>query len=120
VKGVVDALSRLEGATRVTVRLQEGRIFVDTDPAKGVRPSNFFHAVARVGFVPVEMEVTARGAFEGGAFVVEGGRWPLVDPAAKSLGPGPARLKVADGAEDPPRVTPLPPDGAPQRTDLVE
>jgi hypothetical protein len=104
----------------VTVRLQEGLVFVDTDPTKVVRPSRFFVEISRVGISPVEMEVVARGAFEGGAFVVDGGRWPLVDPAAKSLGPGPARLKVAEGTEDPPRVTPLPPGGGPQRIDLVE
>ncbi|HEU4394091.1 MAG TPA: hypothetical protein VFS92_00890 [Planctomycetota bacterium] len=104
----------------MTVRLQEGLVFVDTDPARSVRPSDFFNEISRVALVPVEMEVVARGAFENGAFVVDGGRWPLVDPAAKSLGPGPARLKVAVGAEDPPRVTPLPPGGGPQRIDLVE
>ena len=104
----------------MTVRLQEGLVFVDTDPARSVRPSDFFAGIARAGITPVEMEVVARGAFEDGAFVVDGGRWPLVDPAAKSLGPGPARLKVADGAEDPPRVSPLPPGGGPPRVDLVE
>ena len=104
----------------MTVRLQEGLVFVDTDPAKGVRPSNYFHEITRVGFLPVGMEVIARGAFEGGAFVVDGGRWPLVDPAATALGPGPARLRVAVGFEDPPRVTPLPQGEGPQRIDLVE
>ena len=104
----------------MTVRLQEGLVFVDTDPARRVRPASFFVEISRVGISPVEMEVVARGAFEGGAFVVDGGRWPLVDPAAKSLGPGSARLKVAVGTEDPPRVAPLPPGGGPQRIDLVE
>ena len=89
----------------MTVRLSDGRVLVDTDPARNVRPSAFFKEILRVGFQPVEMEVRAAGEFADGAFVVEGGRWPLVGDAPRGSGPRSVSLKVLEPAADPPRVT---------------
>jgi len=89
----------------VTVRLQEGLVLVDTDPGGRVRPSSYFTEISRVGFVPVEMEIVATGEFEAGAFVVDGGRWPFAGPAPPGQGRRTVRFRVANGAEDPPRVS---------------
>jgi hypothetical protein len=83
VKGVQDAFARLSGAKRTTVRLQEGLVVVETDPAAAVLPSAFWKEIRRVGFEPVRMELWATGTF-GGA--------------------GRARYRVANGEEDPPKV----------------
>jgi len=91
----------------VTVRLLDGWVTVDTDLAKRVLPSAYFAGISHVGFRPVEMEVRATGEFADGAFVVDGGRWPLVGEAPPGTGRRAVRLKVVDGAEDPPRVTPI-------------
>jgi hypothetical protein len=94
----------------VTVRLQEGLVLVDTDPGRSVRPSAYFTEISRVGFQPVEMEIVATGEFEDGAFVVDGGRWPVAGAATPGPGRRTVRLKVADGAADPPRVIHTEPD----------
>lgn len=102
-KGVTDALSRLDGVKSIAIRLQENRVNVETDPGRPVLPKAIWKEVARVGFVPARMEVWAEGTFEAGAFVLEGARWPLEGP-----GPGAGRrrahLGLVDGGEDPPRA----------------
>jgi hypothetical protein len=87
------------------VRLLDGWVFVDTDPARSVRPSAFFNEISHVGFKPVEMEVRATGEFADGAFVVDGSRWPLVGEAPSGTGARAVRLKVVEPTADPPRVT---------------
>lgn len=103
-KGVQDALTRLSGVKKVTVRLQEGIVIAATDAGEPVLPAAVWKEIARVGFKPVEMEVRARGNFEEGAFMVDGRRWPLFRAAPPGRAPRTARLKVQEGSEDPPRV----------------
>lgn len=92
---------------KVTVKLQEGVIIATTDPSEPVLPSASWTEIARVGFKPVAMEVRARYSVDEGVVVVDGRRWPLAGPALTDKGPRTARLKVRDGAEDPPRVEAL-------------
>lgn len=103
-KGVHDALTRLSGVKKVTVKLQEGVVIATTDPLEPVLPAASWKEIARVGFKPVAMEVRARCSLAEGFVVVDGRRWPLSGPATIEEGPRTARLKVRDGAEDPPRV----------------
>ncbi len=103
-KGVKDALSRLSGVKKVTVKLQENRVIVETDPHQPIRPSSIWKAILHVGFVPENMEVWARGTLEAQSFAVGEARWPWVKPGPSDGGERRVHLRVADGAGDPPRV----------------
>jgi hypothetical protein len=89
---------------KVTVKLQEGIVIATTDPEAPVLPAEVWKEISRVGFKPVGMEVQARGAFEGGAFVIDARRWPLSGKAPVETGTRTVRLKTTGGAEDPPKV----------------
>lgn len=106
-KGVHDALTRLSGVKTVTVKLQEGVVIATTDPAQAVLPSASWKEIARVGFKPVALEIRARCSIDEGFVVVDGQRWPLSGPATVDKGTRSARLKIRDGAQDPPRVEAL-------------
>lgn len=106
-KGVQDALTRLSGVKKVTVKLQEGVVIATTDPSEPVLPTASWKEIARVGFKPVTMEIRARCTVDEGFVVVDGRRWPLAGPAPTGKGPRTARLKVRDGAADPPQVEAL-------------
>ena len=95
---------RLSGVKKVTVRLQEGIVIAGTDPERPVLPAAVWKEIARVGFKPVEMEIRARGIFEESAFVVDGRRWPLAGVVPDDRAKRAARVKVKDGAEDPPKA----------------
>ena len=97
-----DALSRRSGVKSVTVKLQDGRVVVETDPTRPVLPADLWREIGRVGFVPAKMEIRAQGLFDGRSFEIDGRKWPLVNAAP--AGRRKARLKVVDGGEDPPRV----------------
>lgn len=103
-KGVQDAFSRLSGAKKTTVNLQEGLIHVETDPAKSVLPSMFWKEILRVGFVPERMELWATGTFDAHSFALDGARWLLVNAGPGDGGERRAHFKVVSGGEDPPRV----------------
>ena len=103
-KGVKDALSRLSGVKTITVKLQEGIIVANTDPLRPVLPALFWKEVARVGFVPVRLEMWATGHLEEKAFAIGHARWPLVKPGSAEGHSRRIHLKVADASEDPPRV----------------
>lgn len=90
----------------MTVKLQQGLILADTDPAWPVLPSALWNEVARVGFHPVRMEILARGTFESDAFQIDGTRWPFEGELPAGTLTGPVWLAIKDGAEDPPRVEP--------------
>lgn len=100
----MDALTRLSGVKKVTVKLQEGVVVLMADPEQPVLPAEVWKEIARVGFKPAELEVRARGHFEEGAFVIDARRWPLLGGAPATKGPRLARLKTREGAADPPRV----------------
>jgi hypothetical protein len=104
VKGVQDALTRLSGVRKVTVKLQEGIVVVTTDSSRQVLPAAVWKEIVRVGFKPVEVEIRARGTFEGTAFAVDGHRWPVAGRVPAESGSRIARLRVREGAGDPPRV----------------
>ncbi len=103
-KGVRDALSRLSGVKTITIKLQENRVIVETDPSRPVLLSSIWKAILRAGFGPEKMEVRAQGRFEKDAFLAGDGRWPLVKPGPTGGGPRRVHLRVENGAEDPPRV----------------
>lgn len=103
-KGVKDALARLSGVKTVTVKLQEGWVIASTDPGEPVLPAALWKEIARVGFKPAAMELRARGLVEGDAFVIDVKHWPLARPVASWKDPRTLRLKVVQGAEDPPLV----------------
>lgn len=102
-KGVQDALTRLSGVKKVTVKLQDGLVITETDDSQAVLPRALWKEIARVGFTPVRMELRARGALEEAAFVIDGRRWSLSRPSGER-GPRTARLRIEEGACDPPRV----------------
>ena len=103
-KGVTDALSRLSGVNRVSVRLQEGFVIAETDASQPVLPASIWKEIARVGFVPAQMEIWAEGTFEAGAFLLDGKSWPLVGSGPPAGTKRRVHLKVLNGGEDPPRV----------------
>lgn len=103
-KGVHDALSRLSGVKKVTVKLQENLVIVETDPAQPVLPSAIWKEIRRVGFVPANMEIWAEGVFDAHSFAVNGKRWPLAKPGPSGADRRRARLRVVNGDEDPPQV----------------
>jgi len=104
VKGVHDALSRLSGVKKVTVRLQENVIEVETDPARQVVPSAIWKEIQRVGFAPGNMEIWAEGVSDGSSFSVDGQPWPLVRPRPWESAPRRAHVRVVNGGEDTPKV----------------
>lgn len=101
-KGVYDALSRRSGVKSVMVKLQNGLVVIETDPAVPVLPAHLWKEIQRVGFVPHEMEIRAEGVVNESSFQIDGRRWPLVAPAP--AGKQRVRLKVTDGGADPPIV----------------
>jgi hypothetical protein len=104
VKGVQDALTRLSGVKKVTVKLQEGLVVVETDPTEPVLPSLFWKEILRVGFLPERMAIWATGTFDAHSFALDGVRWPLLNKGAAEAGRRRAHFKVAEGGEDPPQV----------------
>lgn len=103
-KGVQDALSRLSGVKRVTVRLQENVVVAETDPGQPVLPVAIWKEIERVGFVPQNMELWVDGVLDGDSFAVGGKRWPLVKPGLSGGERRRAHVRVIDGGEDPPKV----------------
>ena len=88
----------------MTVKLQSGLILVDIDVRRWVLPSAFWTEVSRIGFVPVEMEIWANGTFDGDSFVLDGGRWPLVNDGPKDLKLRRGHFKVLNACANPLRV----------------
>jgi hypothetical protein len=107
VKGVQDALGRLSGVLRVTVKLQEGRIIAQTRAGEPVLPAALWKEVARVGFKPAAMDLLANGRFEGSDFLIDGNRWRVRGPLPEGKGSRAARVKVVRGEEDPPEIEAL-------------
>lgn len=103
-KGVADALKRLSGVKRVTVKLQEGLVIAETDAAHRVLPSALWKEIARVGFVPARLEVWATGTFEADSFVLDGGRWLIEGRKPPAGERRRAHLRLLHGGEDPPHV----------------
>lgn len=86
----------------VTVKLQDGLVVVETDPAAAVLPADLWKEIQRVGFLPDGMEIRAEGLIHDGVFEIDGRQWRLVNAAPS--GKRKARLKIIRGSEEPPTV----------------
>lgn len=80
-KGVKDALSRLDGVSTVHIDLQANLVHI-TPSATVVLPlAEVPAAIRAAGFVPGEMTIQARGTFDGDRFRIRGWSDP---PAVRS------------------------------------
>ena len=116
-KGVQDALRRLEGVDHVRVELQTNLVTITPEPDVELDLAAIPKAIRRAGFTPADMELVARGEFgeRGGepTFRIRGWTTPLRARADAEPPSGEIRLRARveiEGTE--PVLVPLP--GAPR------
>ena len=113
-KGVQDALRRLDGVGSVQVDLQSNLVVVTPAPEVELDLAAIPAAIRRAGFTPAELEIVARGTFEerdgGRAFRIRAWTRALAVRMEGTPPPGEtelhARVDVADGEVV---LVPLPP-----------
>ena len=112
-KGVQDALRRLEGVTTVEVDLQSNRVRIRSAPDVELDLAAIPAAVRRAGFTPADMHLVARGtlrlAEEGGEFRIHGWASALAVRRAPGLAAGEQTLRARVDFDGPDLV--LEPEG---------
>ncbi len=107
-KAVTDALLRRSGVASVRVDLQANLVHIEPDPGVAFALRSIPDAIAKAGFKPGPMSITAVGALEGGgddrALRIAG--WPDAIPADADVAVDANGLARAafDWRVDPPRL----------------
>lgn len=87
-KGVKDALSRLDGVSTVQVDLQANLVHITPSATVALPLAEVPGAIRAAGFVPGDMTIQAQGTFEGDRFRIRGWSEPLtVRSAAAAAAP---------------------------------